>query len=303
MPALPGDTVRSLIGDTPMVRLQRIVPGGSAQVWVKLEGLNPGGSVKDRAARHMVEQALASGALTPGKVILDSTSGNTGIALAMLGAALGYPVELVVPANVSVERKTTLAAYGATLHFSDPLTGSDGAILACRARHAADPDRFWKADQYNNPHNPEAHYRTTGPEIWRQSAGRVTHFVAAVGTSGTVMGTSRFLKEQSPAPQVIAVEPDDPFHGLEGMKHIASAIVPGIYDPASIDRTFRADTDAAYALTRRLALEEGILAGPSSGAAVLGALAVAAEAGPSGYVVTLACDAGTRYLSTRVFEK
>jgi cysteine synthase B len=294
--------VLDLIGDTPLVRLQRIVPAGHGEVWVKLEGLNPGGSVKDRAARHMVEQALAEGALVPGKTILDSTSGNTGIALAMIGAALGYPVELVVPANVSVERKKTLAAYGAVLHFSDPLTGSDGAILECRERFAADPERYWKADQYNNPKNPEAHYRTTGPEIWAQTEGRVTHFVASVGTSGTVMGTSRFLKEQSPAPQVIAVEPDDAFHGLEGMKHIASAIVPGIYDAGRLDRTLHADTGASYALTRRLALEEGILAGPSSGAAVLGALQVAAETGPSGCVVTLACDGGTRYLSTRVFE-
>ncbi|MHC5019914.1 MAG: PLP-dependent cysteine synthase family protein, partial [Planctomycetota bacterium] len=188
------------------------------------------------------------------------------------------------------------------LHFSDPLAGSDGAILECRERYAADPERFWKADQYNNPDNPGAHYATTGPEIWAQTGGAVTHFVASVGTSGTVMGTSRFLKEQSPAPAVIAVEPDDAFHGLEGMKHIASAIVPGIYDAARLDRTIYADTDAAYALTRRLALEEGILAGPSSGAAILGALQVAAETGPEGCVVTLACDGGTRYLSTRVFE-
>ncbi len=177
-----------------------------------------------------------------------------------------------------------------------------GAFVFGRARHAASPERYWKADQYNNPHNADAHYHTTGPEIWTQTGGAVTHFVASVGTSGTVMGTSRYLKEQSPAPAVIAVEPDDAFHGLEGMKHIASAIVPGIYDAARIDRTLYADTDAAYALTRRLALEEGLLVGPSSGAALWGALTVAAEAGPDACVVTLACDAGTRYLSTRVFE-
>ena len=269
-------SLTDLIGQTPLLPLRRR-PGAGA-VLLKLEGRNPGGSVKDRAAWGMVQDALATGALRPGKVILDSTSGNTGIALALIGASLHYAVELVVPENLSMERRRTLRAYGATLHWSDPLAGSDGAILRCREIHAADPGRYWKADQYNNPANPAAHERTTGPEIWRDTEGRVTHFVAAVGTSGTVMGVGRFLRSQRPDLQVIAVEPDDAFHGLEGMKHIATAIVPGIYHAGALDRTVFVDTERAYAEARRLAREEGLLCGRWTGAAAGAAHAVAAEA-------------------------
>ena len=295
--------VTDLIGNTPMVRLRRAVPDRpGVLVYAKCEGQNPGGSVKDRAAWAMVQAALATGALFPGKTILDSTSGNTGIALAMIGAALGYPVELVVPGNVSFERKRMLGAYGATLHLSDPMTGSDGAILRCREVFAAARERYWKADQYNNPANPDAHYATTGPEIWAQTEGRVSHLVASIGTSGTVMGTGRFLKERRPGVRVIGVEPDDAFHGLEGMKHIASAIVPGIYDRTRLDATRFVATEPAYDMARRLARVEGLFAGPSSGAAVVAAAAVAAEAPPGSCIVAILPDGGDRYLSSRLYE-
>src|SRR6266403_5294723 len=220
-----------LIGNTPLVEIRRVrdrvAPG--VRLYGKLEGFNPGGSVKDRPALKMIQDGLARGLLVPGKTILDSTSGNTGIALAMVGAALGYPVELVMPGNVSVERKKVVAAFGARTIFSDPLEGSDGAIRLCRRILAEAPEKYFKPDQYNNPANSAAHYETTGPEIWRQTAGNVTHFVAGIGTGGTIMGTGRYLKSRNPAVRAIAVEPDDPMHGLEGLKHMASSIVPGIY--------------------------------------------------------------------------
>ncbi len=225
------DSVLDLIGDTPLLEIQRITEGlpRSIKVYAKLEGFNPGGSVKDRPAWRMIQEGLRSGKLHTGKTILDSTSGNTGIALAMIGCVLGYPVELVMPANVSRERKLIINAYGAKVTYSDPMEGSDGAIRLCRQILDADPEKFYKPDQYFNPMNPQAHYENTGPEIYRQTEGRITHFLAGIGTGGTVMGTGRYLKEVNPEIQVIAVEPDNPLHGLEGLKHMESSIVPGIY--------------------------------------------------------------------------
>jgi cysteine synthase B len=216
------------------------------RIFAKLEGFNPGGSVKDRPALFMIDEGLRTEALRPGKTILDSTSGNTGIALAMTGAVLGYPVELVMPANVSVERKKIILAYGAKITFSSEFEGSDGAIRLCRTILHDAPERYFKPDQYFNPANPLAHYHTTGPEIWQQTQGRVTHFVAGIGTGGTVMGTGRALKERNPKVQVIAVEPDDAFHGLEGLKHMASSIVPGIYHEEELDRKIPVSTENAY---------------------------------------------------------
>jgi S-sulfo-L-cysteine synthase (O-acetyl-L-serine-dependent) len=292
-----------LVGNTPMVELRTIRDGVAPGVRLlgKLEGFNPGGSVKDRPALKMVEDGLAAGRLTPGKTILDSTSGNTGIALAMVGAALGYPVELVMPSNVSIERKQVIAAYGAKVIFSDPLEGSDGAIRLCRKILADNPEKYWKPDQYNNPANSLAHYETTGPEIWRQTDGRITHFVAAIGTSGTIMGTGRYLKEQSRRVQVIAAEPDDAFHGLEGLKHMATSIVPGIYHEEELDLKIGIATDDAYAMVYRLGREEGLLLGQSSGAALVAALEVARDL-QQGTVVMLFPDFGDRYLSTNLWR-
>jgi cysteine synthase B len=242
----------------------------TVRVWAKLEGFNPGGSVKDRPALRMLQEGLRTRALRPGKTIIDSTSGNTGIALAMLGAAFGYPVHLVLPGNVSVERRRIIEAYGAVAIESDPLEGSDGAIRLCREILARDPDRYFKPDQYFNPANPLAHYETTGPEIWEQTQGRVTHFLAGIGTSGTVMGTGRYLKERNREVQIIAVEPDDSFHGLEGLKHMASSIVPGIYKEPELDAKIPISTEDAYDMVYRLGREEGILVGQSAGGADFG---------------------------------
>src|SRR6059036_944225 len=266
-----------LVGNTPLIEIQRTRDGVAPAVRIlgKLEGFNPGGSVKDRPALKMIEDGLARGRLVPGKTILDSTSGNTGIALAMVGAALGYPVELVMPGNVSKERKQVVAAFGAKVVYSDPLEGSDGAIRLCRKILAENPDRYFKPDQYNNPANSLAHYETTGPEIWRQTDGHVTHLVAGIGTGGTIMGTGRYLKEQSSAVQVIAAEPDDSFHGLEGLKHMATSIVPGIFHLEELDRKIGVATDDAYDMVYRLGRDEGLLVGQSSGAALFVALGVA----------------------------
>lgn len=296
-------TVIELIGNTPLLELDRVVRGlvpEGVRIFAKLEGFNPGGSVKDRPARRMIEEGLRTGALHPGKTIIDSTSGNTGIALAMIGAALGYPVELVMPSNVSTERKRVVSAYGARIIYSDPLEGSDGAIRLCREVLAAAPEGYFKPDQYNNPANVAAHYETTGPEIWEQTEGKITHFVAAIGTSGTVMGTGRFLKERNSQVQVIAVEPDDAFHGLEGLKHMASSIVPGIYDEGALDRKVGVSTEAAYDMVYRIATHEGLVVGQSSGAALVGAVEVAREL-TSGIIVLIFCDWGERYLSTALW--
>jgi S-sulfo-L-cysteine synthase (O-acetyl-L-serine-dependent) len=291
-----------LVGNTPLVELRRVTRGlaPDVRVYGKLEGFNPGGSVKDRPALKMIQDGLARGLLVPGKTILDSTSGNTGIALAMVGAALGYPVELVMPGNVSVERKKVVAAFGARAILSDPLEGSDGAIRLCRRILAEAPEKYFKPDQYNNPANSQAHYETTGPEIWRQTEGRVTHFVAGIGTSGTIMGTGRYLKEQNPAVQVVAAEPDDAFHGLEGLKHMASSIVPGIYHEQELDLKVGVATDDAYNMVYRLGREEGLLLGQSSGAALVAALGIARTL-REGTLIVLFPDFGDRYLSTTLW--
>jgi len=299
-------SILELIGNTPLVEIKHITAHlpKDIQILAKLERFNPGGSVKDRPALRMIQNGLTSGALTPDKVILDSTSGNTGIALAMIGAALRFKVRLVMPGNVSDERKRICRAFGADLIFSDPLEGSDGAILHARSIYESDPERYYKPDQYNNPANPQSHEDTTGPEIWRDTDGKVTHCIASMGTSGTLVGTGRYLKRTNSEIQIIAAEPDSPFHGIEGLKHIESSIVPGIYDASVHDRKIGIDTDAAYTMTQRLALEDGILCGQSCGCALAAALTVAEElaaAGKSGLIVTIFPDGGEKYLSTPVF--
>jgi len=302
-PVQRAASVLELIGNTPMMEISRLTEGmfpPSVRIFAKLEGFNPGGSVKDRAARKMIELGIARGDLRPGKVILDSTSGNTGIALAMVGAVLGYEVELVMPSNVSRERKNIIEAFGAKIHFSDPMQGSDGAIRMCREILAADPERYFKPDQYNNEANPLAHFETTGPEIWRQTGGQVTHFIASIGTSGTLMGTGRYLKACNPDIRVIAVEPDDPMHGLEGLKHMASSIVPGIYHEERLDAKVPVSTEDAYDTVYALGEREGLLVGQSSGAAMVGAIKVANTL-RQGCIVTIFPDFGDKYLSTNLW--
>jgi len=274
------------------------------RIHAKLECFNPGGSVKDRPALWMVRDGLKQGLLNKGKIILDSTSGNTGIALAMIGATMGFRVKLVMPGNVSDERKRICRAFGAELIFSDPLEGSDGAILDARKIYEDNPECYFKPDQYNNPANPRAHEESTGPEIWRDTHGRITHFIASLGTSGTMVGTGRFLKRMNPNICIVAAEPDSPFHGIEGLKHIESSIVPGIYDASVYDQKIGIDTDEAYRYTQRLASEEGILSGQSCGCALAAALKVAeklAETGEAGEIVAIFPDGGEKYLSTPVF--
>jgi S-sulfo-L-cysteine synthase (O-acetyl-L-serine-dependent) len=303
VPVARAASVIDLIGKTPLLEIRRITAGllrPGVCIFAKLESFNPGGSVKDRAARKMVEVGLAKGELRPGKVIIDSTSGNTGIALAMVGAALGYPVELVMAANVSRERKRIISAFGAKAIYSDPLEGSDGAIVLCRKIIGENPERYFKPDQYNNEANPLAHFETTGPEIWRQTHGQVTHFVAGVGTSGTIMGAGRYLKMRNPAIQVISAEPDDPMHGLEGLKHMASSIVPGIFHEQQLDRKVPVSTEDSYDMVYALGQVEGILVGQSSGAAMIAALRVAREL-REGCVVTIFPDSGDKYLSTNLW--
>lgn len=290
------------MGNTPLVEIRKVTRGlpPGVRVLAKLEGFNPGGSVKDRPALRMIREAVAAGQLTPGRTIIDSTSGNTGIALAMIGAALGYRVRLVLPSNVSEERKGIIRFFGAEVVYSDPLEGSDGAIRLCRKIVSEDPESHFKPDQYFNPMNSRAHYETTGPEIYRQTEGRVTHFVAGVGTGGTVMGTGRFLKERDPRVRVIGVEPDAALHGLEGLKHMASSIVPGIYREDELDLKVPASTEDAYEMVYRLSQEEGLLVGQSSGAAMVAALRVARQLS-HGTVVTVFPDFGSRYLTTNLW--
>lgn len=293
----------SRVGNTPLIRIRNLGPGnGAVEIYAKAEWFNPGGAVKDRPALRMIEDAERAGELHPGKTILDSTSGNTGIAYAWIGAVKGYPVELVMPANVSEERKKIVRAYGTRIIFSDPLQGSDGAILLARKLHGENPDKYFLVGQYDNDSNWKAHFDTTGPEIYAQTRGRVTHFLAGVGTGGTVMGTGRRLKEFNPSIRVYGVEPDDGLHGIEGLKHIPTAIRPGIYDDTVLDGTLRVKTEDAYELARRLALEEGLLVGKSSGAALVAALRLAREI-PEGVVVTVFPDGGDRYLSTVLWEE
>jgi len=301
-----GSSVYGLIGNTPLVRLEVTSRLAGITLLAKAEWTNPAGSVKDRPAASIVQDAQARGLLTPGKILLDATSGNTGIAFAMLGAALGFPVHLAMPSNVSTERKRILRAYGATIDWTAPDQGSDGAIRRARELAGNDPARYYYADQYSNDANWLAHYRTTGPEIWSQTAGQVTHFVAGLGTSGTFMGAARRLKEFNSAIKAISFQPDSPFHGLEGMKHMASAIVPAIYNPHLADRNLEIETEAAYAMAKRLAREEGLLVGISAAAAVVASIQIAREeslAGRKAVIVTVLPDNADKYLSERFWEE
>lgn len=304
--AAPGNErasdVFSLVGNTPLLRLSRIARlNAGVELYAKAEWFNPGGSVKDRAALNIIREAERTGLMCHSKLLIDSTSGNTGIAYAMLCAARGYPLKLFVPDNVSLERKRTLHAYGAEVVYTDPLEGSDGAIRAVRELARQDAGEFFYANQYDNPANWRAHYLATAPEIFNQTEGRVTHFVAGLGTSGTFMGTTRRLKELNSEIRCISVQPDEPFHGLEGMKHMPTSIPPRIYDPALADDNLMVSTEEAQAMTLRLAREEGLLVGVSSGAAVTAALRVAREL-RHGVVVTILCDGGDKYLSERFWD-
>jgi cysteine synthase B len=291
------------IGNTPLIQIHRMARHlKGVQIFAKAEWLNPGGSVKDRAGLRIIEDGEKSGQLTHDKIILDSTSGNTGIAYAMIGAIKGYGVELVVPANVSEEREKTLLAYGAKLIFTDPLLGLDGALLEAKRIYEKNPHRYFKADQYNNPSNWRAHYETTGVEILHQSRGKITHFVAGVGTGGTLMGMGRRLKEFNPDIRVFGVQPDNGFHGIEGLKHIETAIRPGIYEESILDGTTFVRTENAYEMAIRLAKEEGLLVGPSSGAAFWASLKLA-ESIDGGVVVTIFPDGGDRYFSAAYMAK
>ncbi len=312
-----GSSLTGRIGGTPLLRLDAAVRGldrrglestglDGVVLLGKAEWANPGGSVKDRAAASMIEDARASGLLTPGKTILDASSGNTGIALAMLGAAEGFPVHLAMPSNVSPERKRILHAYGATVEWTDPDLGSDGAIGRARELAGNNPELFCYVDQYSNNANWQAHYHTTGPEVWQQTAGRITHFIAGLGTTGTFVGTTRRLKELNPAVQAISFQPDSPFHGLEGLKHLGTSLVPAIYDPHLADRDMAIETEAAYDMARRLAHESGLLVGISAAAAISAAIAVArdeAAAGRQAVIVAILPDGADKYLSERFWEE
>lgn len=289
-----------LIGHTPLVKLEHALYQ-DVEIWAKLEYLNPGGAVKDRTALAIIEDGERRGLLTKGKIIMDATSGNTGIAYAMIGAARGYKVELVMPENVSAERKRIVLAYGATVRYTSPFEGSDGAIKVARELTASHPDTYFYGDQYNNPANWKMHYRTTGPEIWAQTKERITHFVATVGTSGTLMGVGRRLKDFNPQVRVIEVQPEEALHGLEGMKHMPSSIVPGIWDEGFADERVLVKTEDAYEMTRLLA-RMGFFAGYSSGAALKAALRVAARLA-RGVIVIVFPDSGERYLSTHLWEE
>jgi S-sulfo-L-cysteine synthase (O-acetyl-L-serine-dependent) len=297
-----GSTLLDLIGNTPLLRLRKFEAGlNGVELYGKAEWFNPGGSVKDRPAASMVREGLKSGALRPGKTLLDATSGNTGIAYAMIGAAEGFPVKLCVPSNVTIERKRLLHAYGAELIFTDPMDGSDGAIREARRQVAANPDHYFYPDQYNNDANWRSHYEGTGPEILAQTGGRITHFVAGLGTSGTFMGTGRRLREANPSIRLISFEPDSPLHGLEGLKHMETAIVPGIYDPSLADENMGVSTEDAYRLVRRLAREEGLLVGISGGAALAAALTIAKKA-RNAVIVTVFPDSADKYMSERFWQ-
>jgi cysteine synthase B len=295
----PGG-LEALVGNTPLIPLRKLGKGLSPSVslFAKAEWFNPGGSIKDRPALNIIRNALDSGELRPGKRLLDSTSGNTGIAYATFGAALGIPVTLAVPSNASSERIAILQALGVELILTDPLEGSDGALLVARELAAKEPERYFYANQYNNPANWQAHFRSTGPEIIAQTSGLITHFVAGLGTSGTLIGTGRALREFNPDIRIIAIQPDVPFHGLEGLKHMPSAIRPQIYDPTFPDEIVEVNTEAAHAFTRQLAREEGLFVGISSGAAALAALQLAKTL-DSGVVVAIFPDSGYKYLSDK----
>ncbi len=296
-----------LVGNTPLIRINNITKDlpSNIEIYAKLEGYNPGGSVKDRPALKMITDAENDGRLTKDKIILDSSSGNTGIAYGWIAAVKGYKIDLVVPENVSAERKQMLKAYGVNVIFSSPLEGSDGAIKLSWQLYSENPEKYCKLDQYNNVSNVQAHYETTGVEVYEQTDGKITHFIATIGTGGTVMGTSKRLKEYNPDIVAIEVEPDNPWHGLEGLKHMDSSIVPGIYDSEKLDRKVPAPTEESYEMVKRLAREEGLLVGQSSGAAMWAALEVAKELvteGKAGLLVVIFPDGGDKYLSTRVWD-
>lgn len=298
-----ADDILAKIGDTPLLRLRRIKPSSSSvEIYAKAEWFNPSGSVKDRAIYRIIREGEKFGELTKKKTILDATSGNAGISYAMIGAALGYKVHLTLPLNANIERKRTLQALGARLTLTNPLEGSDGAILKARELSEKNPDTYFYGDQYNNPANWRAHYETTGLEIIKQTDGKITHFVSGTGTGGTIMGAGRKLKEYGSQIKVTAVEPDSPLHGIEGLKHMSSSIVPGIYDQKFADNTIQVATEEAQKMVIRLAREEGLLVGPSSGAAIVGALRLA-ENLQKGLIVTVLPDGAEKYLSERFWEE
>ncbi|HEX6504833.1 MAG TPA: cysteine synthase family protein [Terriglobales bacterium] len=301
-----GENPLDRIGNTPLLRfgsLTRDLP--DVQILGKAEWFNPGGSVKDRAAANIIAEARRAGQFGPGKILLDSTSGNTGIAYAMLGAAQGFPVTLCVPENVSIERKRILQAYGANIIYTDPAEGSDGAIRLARQLHAGDPEKYFYADQYSNDANWRAHYLTTANEIWQQTQGWITHFVSILGTSGTFVGTTRRLKELNPGVRCISLQPDSPFHGIEGTKHMPTAIVPKIYDSGLADSELGIATEDAYKMVKRLARQEAVLVGISAAAAVVGCLHIAEtlKRGQRATIVTILCDSGEKYLSERFWDE
>jgi cysteine synthase B len=301
-----GQHLVERVGKTPLLRFERIAAQfPNVEIYAKAEWFNPGGSVKDRAALAMIRDGERTGSLRPGKIILDATSGNTGIAYGMIGAALGYRVKLCLPASASPERKHILKAYGVELVITPGDEGSDGAIRRVREIHAAEPDKYFYPDQYSNPANPGAHYATTAPEIWEQTHGRITHFVAGLGTSGTFVGTTRRLKEFNPRIRCTSFQPDCGFHGLEGLKHMATAIVPAIYDSTLADEDLPARTEDAQKMVKRLAREEGILAGVSGGAALWASLDVARRLPPEerAVIVTIFPDSGEKYLSERFWSE
>jgi S-sulfo-L-cysteine synthase (O-acetyl-L-serine-dependent) len=286
------------VGNTPLLDLSRVArEGAGLRLLAKAEFMNPGGSVKDRPARSMLMDGLARGLLTPGKTILEATSGNTGIADAMLGRALGFPVTLCVPGKASAERRAILKAYGAHIIYTDPLEGADGAIRAARELAAREPEKYFYPDQYSNPANWRAHFETTGPEIWRDTEGKLTHFVAGLGTTGTFVGVTRYLKSRSRSVVCVSMQPDSPMHGLEGMKHMGSQMVPSIYDPTLADGQLTVETEEAFDMCRRLAREEGVFVGPSAAANVVASLRVARTAHAPATIVTILCDGGGKYLS------
>lgn len=293
------------VGNTPLIRLRNVTRHlpSNVEVFVKAEHLNPGGSIKDRAALAMILAGERSGELTPGKTILDATSGNTGIAYAMIGAARGYPVTLALPKNASDARKRILKLYGAEIIETDPLNGTDAAQAVARELARAEPDKYFYPDQYNNEANWKAHYATTAPEIWWQSHGRITQFVAGLGTTGTFVGTTRRLKEFNRAVHSVAVQPDSPLHGLEGVKHLETALVPGIFDSSLIDETLEIATEDAQSMTRRLLREEGLFVGPSSGANVLAAIRTAEKQDRDAVIVTVLCDGGGKYLGEEFWNE
>jgi len=291
----------NLIGNTPLVKLNRLNPNPDVEIWVKLEKFNPGGSVKDRPALRMIIDAIKKGDLKRGKTIIDATSGNTGIALAMIGRALGFEVELAMSSGVSEERKRILKILGAKLHLTPPDEGTDGAIRFVRELVKKYPDKYYYVDQYNNHSNWKAHFYSTGVEIWEQTKGKITHFVAGAGTGGTIVGTGRRLKIYNPAIEIIGVQPAEPKHGIEGLKHMESSIKPGIFDETIIDRMVYVKTLEAYEMTRRLAKEEGLFLGISSGAAIHAAIQIAKNI-KRGTIVAIAPDGGEKYLSSSLWD-